>query len=428
MSSAPLTVSQLNNYIKGVFEDELILQNIRVEGEVSECSVSAGNVFFTIKDESSILRCVMFGFSKLPKVGERVSVFGSVTFYAKGARMSFTVRSFEPFGEGELYRDFSLLKKRLAAEGLFDNKKKLPSFVGKLAIVTSGAGAVIHDILSVLERRHDYIEVVLIDARVQGDGAADSIFKGIKSAEQSAADIIIIARGGGSDSDLSAFNTEVVARAVAACMVPTISSVGHETDYTLCDFCADSRAGTPSIAAELVSRINDEFWDEYFSCAAKLKSVAEAIYAYKADALQSEVVGLDRRTVDLIYRNGATLTACARRLSGAVENSVTKNRACVVELLNRLSDRTERKIIQGENAVNMLAVKLDSVSPLKLMARGYSKAYAGGNALGSVKSVKVGDEFELLLRDGVIKAEVLSIKGAEKGVAYELRKKSGKSS
>ncbi len=414
MNSVPLTVSQLNNYIKGVFEDELILQNIRVEGEVSECSVSAGNVFFTIKDELSILRCVMFGFSALPKIGERVSVLGSVTFYAKGARMSFTVRSFEPFGEGELYRDFALLKKRLLAEGLFDNKKKLPSFVRKLAIVTSGTGAVIHDILTVLNRRHDYIEIIFIDARVQGDDAPDSIVKGIESAEKSSADVIIIARGGGSDSDLSAFNTEVVARAVARCKIPTISSVGHETDYTLCDFCADSRAGTPSIAAELVSHINDEFWSEFFSYAVKLKNAAERIYLDKADALQVEAYGLDRRAIDFIYRNDASITACARRLSDAVEKEIDKKRTCAIELSNRILEQTESKFTQSSNAVNILAVKLDAVSPLKLMERGYSRAYMDNEVLGSIKRVKIGDKFELSVRDGVISAEVLSVKGTKK--------------
>lgn len=238
-----LSVSQLNNYIKGVFDDELILKNITVFGEVSEITVSAGNAFFTLRDDSSLLRCVRFGGGFTPKSGDTVLAIGSVEYYAKGGRVTFRAREIKPYGEGEIARALAELKTKLESEGLFANRPVLPKFIKKIAVVTSTEGAVIHDMTSIL-KRCPYLDVMVYPVRVQGEGSETDVAGAVTraSTERNGCDAIILARGGGSEADLAAFNTEVSARAVAGSAKPVVSAIGHETNYTLCDFCAGIRA------------------------------------------------------------------------------------------------------------------------------------------------------------------------------------------
>jgi len=253
------SVSQVNLYIKNMFTREYMLNNISVRGEVSNCKYhSSGHIYFTIKDNSSQLSCVMFasmrqGLGFRMEQGSGVIVQGSISVYERDGKYQLYARKITRDGSGNLYEEYEKMKKRLLEEGLFDasRKKKIPAYAKSIGVVTATEGAVIHDICNVASRRNPYVQVYLYPARVQGEGAEDTIIEGIRYFEKTDVDTIIIGRGGGSIEDLWAFNSEKLARAVYACTKPVISATGHETDTTIADFAADLRAPTPSAAAEL---------------------------------------------------------------------------------------------------------------------------------------------------------------------------------
>src|SRR5574344_464123 len=259
MQRQPISVSMLSGYIKKIFDSEMLLFDIPVVGEISSWNLSGENAFFTIKDSESLLNCVLFGAkeSLSPKIGEKVIVTGTPRYYVKGGKLNFNATKIEPFGEGEIYKRFLELKTRLEKEGLFDvaHKKVMPQKIDRIGVVTSETGAVIHDIINVAKRRNSAQDIVLYPIKVQGIGADGEIAKGIDFfSNYSNVDAIIVGRGGGSDEDLQNFNSEVVARAVYNCKKFIVSAVGHETDFTICDYVADLRAPTPSAAAELLTK------------------------------------------------------------------------------------------------------------------------------------------------------------------------------
>ena len=267
MEKSYLSIAQINSYIKKIFEAEVLLQNIYVYGEISSYNVSNGIAYFNLKDESNLLSCVLFGANKFvaPSVGDMVLVRGSVSYYAKGGRLSFQATHIEPYGKGLLYEQFIQLKNKLEQQGYFDleRKKPIPKRVRKIGVVTSATGAVIQDIVNVSVRRNDGVSIVLYPVKVQGVGAENEIAKGIAFFnDYEDVDCVIVARGGGSLEDLQPFNTELVANATFACNKPIVSAVGHETDFTIIDFVSDLRAPTPSAAAELV--VNDKLDDIRF--------------------------------------------------------------------------------------------------------------------------------------------------------------------
>ncbi|MFQ6773404.1 MAG: exodeoxyribonuclease VII large subunit, partial [Clostridia bacterium] len=252
------SVKEISNYIKQVIDAEAVWNNILVMGEVSSYNVTRGIAYFNIKDEDSLLSCVLFNAEKYGpvKIGDKVLLRGSVKYYVKGGRLSFNAISLQQYGQGELYQKFLQLKEKLTNEGLFDesHKKPLPQDIKRVGVVTSRTGAVIRDIINVSTRRNPMIDIVLYNAQVQGVCAVEQIIDGIKFFDQyDPVDVIVVARGGGSIEDLQPFNEEAVARAVYECNKPLVSAVGHETDFTIIDFVADLRAPTPSAAAELVT-------------------------------------------------------------------------------------------------------------------------------------------------------------------------------
>ncbi|MEG1500245.1 MAG: exodeoxyribonuclease VII large subunit, partial [Clostridia bacterium] len=257
MEDKALSVTQINNYIKNVFDAEELLQNIKIYGEISGYSVMRGIAYFNLKDENAIISCVCFSADKFlfVKNGDQVVLSGSTKFYAKGGRLNFNVTFIEQNGQGLLFKQFLELKARLENEGLFDkkNKKELPSEIKTIGVVTSEGGAVIQDIINVTSRRDPTMNIVLYPVKVQGQNAEKEVCEGIRFFNDYAVDLIIVARGGGSLEDLQPFNTELVARTVFESQKVVVSAVGHETDFTIIDFVADLRAPTPSAAAELVS-------------------------------------------------------------------------------------------------------------------------------------------------------------------------------
>ena len=252
-----LSVSELNEIVKNIFEAEELLHYIKVYGEVSNLSFVRGNLYFNLKDENALIPCIMFGASNNSvKEGDQIMTTGSLRFYVKSGKLNLYVTSIAPYGSGVLFQKFIELKNKLEQEGVFDSKykKQLPTEIKTIGVITSATGAVIHDIVTVSHRRNPYLNIVVYPARVQGDGAETTIINGLKYFDkQKNIDVIIIARGGGSIEDLQPFNTESLAREIISISKPVISAVGHEVDFTICDFASSIRAATPSEAAEIVS-------------------------------------------------------------------------------------------------------------------------------------------------------------------------------
>lgn len=259
MTKNVYTVKQVNAYIKNMFTQDFMLSRLYVKGEVSNCKYhTSGHIYFSLKDESGTIACVMFagqrgGLSFRMSEGQQVVVFGSVNVYERSGSYQLYAREIRLDGEGRLYERFQALRRELEEMGMFapEYKKEIPAYAGRVGVVTASTGAAVRDIINISARRNPYVQLILYPARVQGEGAAESVARGIHMLERQGVDVIIVGRGGGSIEDLWAFNEEIVARAIFDCTVPVISAVGHETDTTIADYVADLRAPTPSAAAEL---------------------------------------------------------------------------------------------------------------------------------------------------------------------------------
>ncbi len=412
MEERKLTVSQLNNYVKGVFDDELILKNITVFGEVFECNRASNNVtFLTLKDEGSILHCVSFRLIEQLEIGDTVAIRGSVEYYAKGNRVSFIIEELNVFGEGKFRRDFLALKDSLQKEGLFDNKLSLPTFIKSIAVVTSEAGAVIHDMLSVLKKEHSYIDVNVYSVKVQGDGAENDIVQAIEKVQSFSRDnVIILARGGGSETDLAAFNSEKVARAVATCNIPIISAVGHETDYSLCDYCATVRAGTPSIAAEIVCQNNARLIYHFYDLLSRLSSAISKC----ENRRRLRVCLLAKRLSDnasrIAYKSLHLISNITERVKASIDIKFLHTQKLVTAKYERLLYAANNFVAKKEDAIKERIAELNGANPLKIISGGYAKVYHEARPLLSVANSAIGDEISVVVKDGVLVATVNNIR------------------
>lgn len=386
-----ITVSQLNSYIKSVLEQDVNLNLIYIVGEVSNFVhyYKSGHMYFTLKDDKSQLKAVMFS-SNAEKVkfkienGLRVICRGRVSAYEKDGQYQLYVDSIQPDGIGELSLAYEQLKQRLFEEGLFDDehKKALPRFPRRIGVATSNMGAAVEDIKNITKRRYPLAEIVIAPTIVQGDLAPNDIVNSIKLLDSiDDIDVIIVGRGGGSIEDLWAFNTEIVARAVYECKKPIISAVGHETDYTICDFVADVRAETPSAAAEkAVPDIN-----VIMSFVNSSRERMLSLINYK---LQDEMQRLDN------LQNKGPMS----NFSEYIENYKDILDGYTDDMLSILSDRLRDNSFK----LSGLADKLNSLSPLAVLSRGYSVVSMNDRIVNSTKSVKVNDVVDVTLSDGRI--------------------------
>ena len=391
------SVNELNAYVKRILDNDENLKHIFVTGEISNYKAHySGHLYMTIKDESASVKAVMFAgnASRLrfrPENGMKVLIFGTVSLFPRDGSYQLYISDMQPDGMGALSVAFEQLKKKLAAEGLFSDsyKKPIPKFPTRIGVITSETGAAVQDIFNVLSRRFPSAEVVLRPTQVQGDGAAQDIAKAIYVFnEYNAADVLIVGRGGGSIEDLWAFNEEVVARAVFASEIPVISAVGHETDYTICDFVADLRAPTPSAAAELA--VPDRL---------ELKS---ELISYKQHILNLTKNKLDKERSKLL----------AIEKSGALRDPVTKlneNRRELLYLSERITNLTVSAVDGNKMKYAALAGKLNALSPLGVISRGYALAERHGKVVTKVKDISVNDEISVRLSDGTLKAKVIGI-------------------
>ncbi|MCL2852052.1 MAG: exodeoxyribonuclease VII large subunit [Defluviitaleaceae bacterium] len=392
------SVSQITRYIKAVLEEDVILGDICLEGELSNVKLhSSGHVYFTIKDETSAINCVMFrsqaetlNFS--PSDGLKIVAWGRVSVFEKTGAYQLYVSTLKPSGLGELYLAYEQLKNRLEAKGYFDSarKRELPPYPGVVGLVTSGDGAAVADIISVLRRRNRALKIVLTPVKVQGAGAAQSVAEGIELINRhGTADVIIVGRGGGSFEDLWPFNEEAVARAVFESPIPVVSAVGHETDFTICDFVADLRAPTPSAAAELVAPDLD----------AILEDLQEAVSS------MDEALG---RHLDSL-RGRLALLVDKRVLRQPMER-IYNSEIYTETLLKRLDAEAARRVASLRSLLEREAALLESLSPLNTLSRGYTAARRDGAVISSAAQLAAGDEISLRFSDGEADCRVLSTK------------------
>lgn len=389
------SVSRVSGYIKTMLESDYVLSSIWVAGEISNFKRhGSGNLFFSLKDSDSVIRCVMFkgdaaALPFMPENGMSVIICGYVTVYERSGEYQIVVQLMKPDGVGALTIAFEQLKEKLAAEGLFDSdfKREINRRPSNIAVVTSPTGAAVRDIIKIAGQRNSSVSITVIPALVQGDMAAESIVEGIRLANRlKKADTIIVGRGGGSIEDLWAFNDERVARAIFSSEIPVISAVGHETDFTIADFVADLRASTPSNAAELaVADINED------------KRRAETL-----------IIKLEKYA-------GIALKNSGDRLKRALESpafaypldNISDREETVKALMSRLKRETEISVRNTENRVAEKVTALEALSPLKVLARGYSYTEnANGEVVTSVDDVQNGDSIFVTLKDGRISASV----------------------
>lgn len=389
MSESYISVSQLNMYIRNIFEAEVMLQNIFVYGEVSSYNISNGIAYFNLKDESGLLSCVLFGANnfKSPKIGDMVLVKGSMNYYAKGGKLSFNAYSIMPYGRGLLYEKFLELKNKLQEKGYFDEsiKKPIPKKVRRIGVVTSQTGAVIRDIIDVTHRRNDTIDIVLYPVKVQGVGADSEIARGIDFfSKYDKVDVVIVARGGGSMEDLEPFNSEIVADATFNCKKPLVSAVGHETDFTIIDFVADLRAPTPSAAAELVA------WDKSL----ELEKISKFVYTMDKE-MQNRVSFL-KKDIDLSFEKIDNLS------NTAISSFVSRVDGVVAKLQNI------NTIVSGkEKEIEKLLIKIEGLNPSKLSKLGYSKILQMGKVVTAKSEIDMDKDFVVSMTDGSLNARVI---------------------
>ena len=392
-------VSALNEYIKNLFDRNDVLQNLRVEGEISNFKrhAASGHCYFSIKDEKASINCVMFrsaaqNLRTLPQNGQAVIAQGSISVYTKNGSYQLYVQRLLPVGIGNLQIQYEKLKAKLLAEGVFkseETRRALPIIPKKIGIVTSPTGAVIRDMLRVLRRRWPMAEVLLVPASVQGKDGARSIEAGLRTLyARDDIDVIIVGRGGGSLEDLWNFNEENVVRAIAESPVPIISAVGHETDVTLSDFAADVRAGTPSMAAELAVPDRVQIAQQIIDARNRCDKHVEGLVQNKRRLLMSLL------SAGMLQDAGKLLASYHLQLDQRWS-----------ELENTMQNIMNTK----QKAFSEKVSKLDAMSPLKVLARGYSFCEKEGQAVHSVSQVNVGDTLTLYFADGTIDGAVTSI-------------------
>jgi exodeoxyribonuclease VII large subunit len=398
--SQPISVAQLNRYVATLLERDGNLNPVLVRGEISGFkSYASGHLYFTLKDDEAAVSCVMFkGYAGRlqfrPADGLKVIVTAKASIYDRDGRFQLYVQSMSADGVGDLYLAFEQLKSKLETEGLFDpeHKKQLPLLPRLIGVVTSPSGAVIRDILQVLTRRFPNFRLQLIPVAVQGEGAAAAIAAAIdRFNELGQADVLIVGRGGGTLEDLWAFNEEIVARAVYRSKIPVISAVGHETDFTICDFVADVRASTPSVAAELAVPVKSEQENLILQAQIRLRQALSR-------RLERQRLRLDHLLVNRILRRPLEIT--------------DRRRLDVDRLVQRLVTVTQTNVRQAERRFSILAGKLDALSPLKVLARGYGVVTraADNSVLLSTALVKPGENIEVWLRDGIINCDVRQVR------------------
>ncbi len=404
-----MTVTQLASYLKGVFDDEELLHDVTLSGEIAEVSYSDKHTYLTLSDGAFSVRCAHFRSRDNVQKGMRVALRGSVTFYDRRASVTFVYTDIFVSGSGEKNAALAKLKEKLRAAGLFENRPKLPTYVLNVAVVTSPEGAAIRDFIRVVGDYCNYVRIDVCPVRVQGDGAAEQIVRALEGLRGSGYDAIVLCRGGGSDEDLDCFNDERLAVAVAESKIPVISAVGHEVDYTLCDFCAGTRAGTPSIAGQIVGARAASLMNDIKTLACEAETALVQKYEKRRtnlDRIGLRITGaLD--AIATARRHDAETTA--RRGLYALEKKYDAECRTVKDSFDALGRAAERMTEAKWERLNKLAAVLNALDPDKIRKRGYAAVYGAVGAVRSASEIKSGDEVKLVFADGSATAVITDV-------------------
>lgn len=397
MQARVYTVGQINNYIKNMFQGDYLLSGLSMKGEVSNVRYhSSGHIYFSLKDETGTIACVMFrgnrakGLQFQMQDGQSVIVNGNITVYDRDGRYQMYAREITRDGTGDLYAEYERLKEKLYEEGLFDfeRKKPIPKYPKCIGIVTASTGAAIQDIRNIAKRRNPYVQLILYPAKVQGEGAAATIVKGIQVLDRMGVDTIIIGRGGGSMEDLWAFNEEVVARAIYEANTPIISGTGHEIDNTIADYAADLRAPTPSAACELAI-------PDYMGQLAELEQKKQQMHQIMRRKLERE---------QLLYRQYQV-----RLMAQNPVRKLEQQKQYLDELSDELRMLMNRRLERSRHQLALLTSRLHGCSPTAKLVRGYGYLEQEGRPLHTVKQVQEGDILRVTVHDGSIQTRVEAV-------------------
>lgn len=391
------TVKQVNSYIKNMFTQDFMLNRIYVKGEVSNCKYhTSGHIYFSLKDESGTIACVMFagqrgGLSFHMREGQQIIVLGSVNVYERTGSYQLYAQEIRLDGEGTLYEKYQMLKQELEEMGMFapEYKKAIPRYAKRIGVVTAPTGAAVRDIMNISARRNPYVQLLLYPAQVQGEGAKESIVRGIRMLETKNVDVIIVGRGGGSIEDLWAFNDECVARAIFDCQVPVISAVGHETDVTIADYVADLRAPTPSAAAELA------VWD----------------YRQLQGYLDECRLRMNRSMTGTIRINRLRLKELDVRLSYLhPRHKLQDQQQRLIELEEELRTLMRDRVKEARHRLAIQIEKLNGLSPVRKLNQGFAYVEeADSGVVKSIRQVEMGDELTVYVTDGLIRTSVKAV-------------------
>lgn len=391
------TVKQVNSYIKNMFTQDFMLNRIYVKGEVSNCKYhTSGHIYFSLKDESGTIACVMFagqrgGLSFHMREGQQIIVLGSVNVYERTGSYQLYAQEIRLDGEGTLYEKYQMLKQELEEMGMFapEYKKAIPRYAKRIGVVTAPTGAAVRDIMNISARRNPYVQLLLYPAQVQGEGAKESIVRGIRMLETKNVDVIIVGRGGGSIEDLWAFNDECVARAIFDCQIPVISAVGHETDVTIADYVADLRAPTPSAAAELA------VWD----------------YRQLQGYLDECRLRMNRSMTGTIRINRLRLKELDVRLSYLhPRHKLQDQQQRLIELEEELRTLMRDRVKEARHRLAIQIEKLNGLSPVRKLNQGFAYVEeADGGVVKSIRQVEKGDELTVYVTDGLIHTSVKAV-------------------
>lgn len=384
-----ISVTQLNNYIRGLFDMDGVLGDLSVAGEVTNVKRYGSGYYFSLKDDGGAINCFCYNAEQALQQGNIVVAEGSLNYFVKNGSVSFFVKRLTTTkNTGDAYLRFLELKEKLAKEGLFDEDRKqaVPSFCQKVGIVTSQTGAVIVDITNVALRRQPFCNLYLYPVKVQGDGADVEIAQGINYFANSNVDAIIVGRGGGSNEDLSVFNSEIIVRAIANCPKPVVSAVGHGVDYTLCDFVADKRAVTPSEAAEFVT-----------TDVSAVKRHIQTLIAKSHDKI--------RRQLDF---DTQFVVNFQKRITSQLAYSVDSAQSNLQHTLQRALNNVQNLFVRRQTQLDKLTARLNGVNPINVLKRGYAFVDLDGTPIKSVNDLQTGDKITLHVTDGTVDATVIN--------------------
>lgn len=416
MNSEALSVTDVNTYLKTIMDNDSFLNYVYIKGEISNLKFhTRGHLYFSLKDENSKINAVMFNYKNMnidfvPEDGMNVLVKGKISVFVNGGSYQITVTNMKQDGIGNLYILFEELKKKLKNEGLFDeeHKKKLPRIPKKIGVITASTGAAVRDIISTINRRFPLAEIILFPSLVQGSGAKENLVKMIETADKSDVDVIILGRGGGSIEDLWAFNEEIVARAVYNAKKPIVSAVGHEIDFTICDFVADLRAPTPTGAAELVvpSKLEiQKYLSDYNS--RLLSVITSKISTYKTTLKKLESSYILNNPKSMYEVEEQKLDSILEKLGSLMGHTLEKSKLKLENLTKNITPNILYKLEKNKSHLETLEQKLELLNPENILKKGYSLTIKDGKIITDASELKDGDTITTKLSIGTINSKVI---------------------